>query len=397
MDAKDSKHSAAIPVVLIGLGRIGERHLRVLDRAIRKGLYRLAAVVDPQVEVARGKLPPAYADVPVFADVPACLDGIGDDLFGDAAHLARAKRAFAEPVAALLSEDLPAPRGEAPLLSFVTPSGLHFEQAVRTLYADCHLLMEKPVAMTREEAEILLRLAEATPRVTAVGHIYRYYPVMGELRAALARGDFGTPYYAQIGVRWGHDADYYAPAWRGTRKMDGGALLNQSIHGFDLAQWLLGGDVPEEVCALTANFKHAIQAEDFGAGMVRFQNGRTLVLDGTTASLPTPHEASLYLAASEGEVRFALRGGKIQLSVLDAAGKEIRGRFIKEGLKNAWRLAGRDILRLIKSPHLGIYLDLAAAVRRQEKTRASLADGARAVLLTQLLVEKALDSHRDLT
>lgn len=397
MGNKDSKISANIPVVLIGLGRIGERHLKVLDRAIRKGLYRLVAVVDPQTEVARGKLPSKYASVPVYADLEACLNGSGAELFSDPEHLALAKRTWTTPLETLLTEPLPTPRGAAPLLSFITPSGLHFEQAVRTLYADCHLLMEKPVAMTLKEARTLLRLGKETKRATAVGHIYRYYPVMGELQAALQRGDFGTPYYAQVGVRWGHDTDYYAPAWRGTRKMDGGALLNQSIHGFDLAQWLLGGDEPVDTCALTANFKHRIEAEDFGAGIVRFKNGRTLVLDGTTASLPTPHEASLYLAASAGEVRFSLKGKKMSLSVLDASGKEIRGRFIREGLKNAWHLAGWDFLHLVTSPHLGIYLDLAGAILRQEKTRASLVDGARAVLLTQLLVEQAGERHLDLT
>ncbi|MCE2604236.1 hypothetical protein LH384_34670, partial [Pseudomonas aeruginosa] len=67
-----------------------------------------------------------------------------------------------------------------------------------------------------------------------------------ELRKAVEKGRFGKLSHGSIHVRWNRSKQYYDQApWRGTWEQDGGALMNQCIHGIDLLRWMMGDEIDE--------------------------------------------------------------------------------------------------------------------------------------------------------
>ena len=93
---------------------------------------------------------------------------------------------------------------------------------------------------------------------------------------------------------------YYQQApWRGTWAQDGGTLMNQCIHGIDLLQWHLGGE-PDTIMAMTGNYLRDIQAEDFGAILIRFKNGTIGIVEGTACVYPKNLEETLSVFGETG-------------------------------------------------------------------------------------------------
>ena len=79
---------------------------------------------------------------------------------------------------------------------------------------------------------------------------------------------------------------YYEQApWRGTWELDGGTLMNQCIHNIDLLQWMMGGEI-DTVYAQCDTFLRDIEAEDFGAIIIRFKNGAIGIVEGSACVYP---------------------------------------------------------------------------------------------------------------
>ena len=133
-----------------------------------------------------------------------------------------------------------------------------------------HVLVEKPIALSTVDAEAMVREAEQRGNARRLPP-NRFNPPVQELRRALDAGRFGRLVNGTARILWNRTMPYYEQApWRGTWAQDGGTLMNPVIHGIDLLQWSLGGE-PETVMAMTGNFLRDIEAEDFGAILVRFK------------------------------------------------------------------------------------------------------------------------------
>ncbi len=174
-------------VLLVGLGRWGEKHLRVL-RDLGADLW----VADVSAErlawaVAQG-VPPAQA----VADHRAALEQVD-------------------------------------VVDIVTPADSHLALASECLAAGRDCFVEKPVTLTVAEARALAERVRATGRLVQVGHIFRFHPVTDCLRGALAAGRIGAVRYAT-----GRFAGFKRP------RMDVGVTQTDGIHYFDLFEHLLG-------------------------------------------------------------------------------------------------------------------------------------------------------------
>jgi predicted dehydrogenase len=172
-------------------------------------------------------------------------------------------------------------------VSICTPSGTHMEPAVQAARAGKHVMVEKPIEITLDRVDAILRAGREC-NVT-VGAIFprRFQEPSRILKAAIERGRFGRIVLGDVAIKWYRTQDYYDKGgWRGTWKFDGGgALMNQGIHGIDLLQWLLGGI--REVTAFTATLAHErIEVEDTAVAGVRFANGALGGIEGTTGSWP---------------------------------------------------------------------------------------------------------------
>jgi predicted dehydrogenase len=188
------------------------------------------------------------------------------------------------------------------IVTIATESGKHKEIAIDCLNAGCHVICEKPMALSTKDADAMNKAAKRAGKKLAVCFQNRFNAPVQKLRIALEAGRFGRVLHGMVQVRWNRNEAYYAEApWRGTWEQDGGTLMNQCTHGIDLLQWMLGEDAIR-VQAQTRRFMRPIEAEDFGAAIVEFKNGVVGIIEGTADIYPTNLNETLSVFGEKGSV-----------------------------------------------------------------------------------------------
>ena len=194
------------------------------------------------------------------------------------------------------------------LVSIATESGVHAEIALACIDRGIHVIIEKPMAMSMQDADEIIRRSEEKQVKVSVCHQNRFNLAVQKTRAALEAGRFGRLSHGSIHVRWNRDRNYYDQApWRGTWEQDGGCLMNQCIHGIDLLCWMFGGEVEEVYGATRQQFHDYLEAEDVGMAVVKFKNGAIGTIEGTVNVYPKNLEETLYIFGQKGTVKI---GGK---------------------------------------------------------------------------------------
>ena len=175
---------------------------------------------------------------------------------------------------------------EVDIVNVCVPSGLHAEVAIAALNAKKHVVVEKPMAITKEQIAAIIAAAENNGGKVAVITQYRFTPATQKVKKALDEGKLGKLLLADFSGKYYRSADYYASAaWRGTMAMDGGgALMNQGIHGIDVIQYLLGG--VKSVQATCRTLRHDVEVEDSAYLLVEYNNGAIGCIHGTTVASP---------------------------------------------------------------------------------------------------------------
>ena len=197
---------------------------------------------------------------------------------------------------------------EIQLISIATESGLHAEIALYCIDHNINLIIEKPIAMSMTDAEEIIRRAEAQHVKVSACHQNRFNIAVQKLRKAVESGRFGKLSHGSIHVRWNRNKDYYTQApWRGTWAQDGGALMNQCIHGIDLLRWMMGSEVVSVYGQTRRQLHNYLEAEDLGMAVVTFKNGAVATIEGTTNVYPQNLEETLYVFGEFGTVKL---GGK---------------------------------------------------------------------------------------
>jgi predicted dehydrogenase len=189
------------------------------------------------------------------------------------------------------------------LVSVLTDSGSHASITIAVLKDHgLDVLVEKPMAITLEDADAMIAAAKEAGRRLFVVKQNRFNPPIVKTREAKEAGRFGTMVMGTVRLRWRRDQGYYDQAdWRGTWAEDGGALTNQTIHYIDLMTWLMDSPI-ETVFARTATRLVTIEAEDTAAVVLTFANGALGIIEATTATRPLNLEASVSLLGEGGTV-----------------------------------------------------------------------------------------------
>ena len=158
------------------------------------------------------------------------------------------------------------------LVSIATESGIHAEIALYCIENNINVIIEKPMAMSLQDADKIIELSEKKNVKVCACHQNRFNVAVQEMRKALESGRFGKLSHGSIHVRWNRNRDYYTQApWRGTWAQDGGALMNQCIHGIDLLRWTFGDEVEEVYGQTRQQFHDYLEAEDVGMAVVKFK------------------------------------------------------------------------------------------------------------------------------
>ena len=251
------------------------------------------------------------------------------------------------------------------LVAIATESGKHAEIALACIAAGCHVIIEKPIALSVADAEEIVKRGKEKGVWVCACHQNRFNLSVQHIRNAVDQGRFGKMSHGCIHVRWNRNQDYYTQApWRGTWAQDGGALMNQSIHGIDLLRWLMGDEV-EEVFAYTRNQNHPfIEAEDIGLAVLKFKNGAIGTIEGTTNVFPANLEETLYLFGEKGTVK---AGGK-SVNTVDYwqfSDAQAEDAMLSQGLVE-------ETSNVYGNGHTSVYADMLEAI---EQNRAPYIDG----------------------
>ncbi|MDU5560144.1 Gfo/Idh/MocA family protein [Anaerococcus vaginalis] len=193
-------------------------------------------------------------------------------------------------------------------VSIATESGIHAEIALYCIENGINVIIEKPMAMSMEDANKIINLSKEKNVKVSVCHQNRFNIAVHKTRQAMDEGRFGRLSHGSIHVRWNRNKNYYDQApWRGKWESDGGCLMNQCIHGIDLLRWMLGEEVEEVYGVTKQQFHDYLECEDIGMAVLKFKNGAVATVEGTVNVYPQNLEETLYLFGEDGTVKI---GGK---------------------------------------------------------------------------------------
>lgn len=183
-----------------------------------------------------------------------------------------------------------------------TPNFTHAELGRTVLEAGKHLLMEKPLAMTGEEAQRLVDLAAARGLTMAVGHSHRFSDQGLAIDEVIRSGDIGQPRFIRIAINGG----WIWPGWQSwvlNPELSGGHSLHNGVHMTDMASWWLGEKADSVFAVGQRATSAALQIYDYLAIDLGFPSGATAVLEISRGERP---RSSSYLeitvVGSEGIV-----------------------------------------------------------------------------------------------
>lgn len=245
------------------------------------------------------------------------------------------------------------------LIAIATESGKHAEIALTCIERGIHVIIEKPMAMNMQDADKIIEAAKKNHVKVSVCHQNRFNLAVQEAREALETGRFGKLSHGSIHVRWNRNQSYYDQAkWRGTWAQDGGALMNQCIHGIDLLRWMMGNEIEEVYGQTRRQFHNYLEAEDVGMAVVKFKNGAIATIEGTTNVFPQNLEETLYLFGENGTVKI---GGKStnNIDVWDFADKEEKDAANKELQEATSNVYGNG--------HTSLYADMVQAIEQDRE------------------------------
>jgi predicted dehydrogenase len=175
---------------------------------------------------------------------------------------------------------------ELDVVNVCTPSGMHGQQACRIMRSGRHVVVEKPMEISLDRINEMLRVQEETGVKMTVISQHRWDPASLYIHRLMEEGAFGRLVLGNAVVPWWRTQEYYdSGGWRGTWQLDGGGILmNQSIHYIDILQWLMGP--VRSVYAHAETLAHRIETEDTAAAVLRFTNGALGTIAATTGAYP---------------------------------------------------------------------------------------------------------------
>jgi UDP-N-acetyl-2-amino-2-deoxyglucuronate dehydrogenase len=262
-----------------------------------------------------------------------------------------------------------------------SPSGCHADEGIAAAQHGLHVLVEKPIDVTVDQADALIAECERAGVKLAVCYQDRMAVSSGRLKTVIDEGQLGKPILVSARVKWYRPPEYYSDSrWRGKLKLDGGgALMNQGIHTVDLLLWLLG-DV-DRVYAKAVTALHQIESEDTLVATLEFANGAIGTLEATTSAYPG-YDRRIEITGSEGTVIF--EHDRIIAADLRAP---VKGLLFGER-RDTNRSANSPIVSDV-SGHKRIITDFIQAVANNSTPRCDGAEGRRSVALVEAIYQSA--------
>lgn len=242
------------------------------NNAFIGAIHRQAAFMDNQIELVCG----CFSSNPTTSLISGRSYFLPDN---------RIYKSYQE----MFEEELKLPKGERmDFVSIVTPNHLHFEPAMMALESGFHVVLDKPMTYSLEEAKLLQQKVEETGLILALTHVYSGYPAVKEAKKRITKGELGKlrRIYVEYTQGWlserielleGNNA-----GWRCDPKRSGkaGCIGDIGTHAWHLCEYITGLKV-QELCAELNTFVEGRPVDDDGVALLHFEQGVTGVLMAT--------------------------------------------------------------------------------------------------------------------
>lgn len=159
-------------------------------------------------------------------------------------------------------------------VSICTPHPNHAKAAVEAADLKLSLAIEKPLAISLEDCDMILQAVQRNQVVGSMVCQRRFYPSALRMKQAIDSGKIGKPILASVNVlSWRSMEYYHSDPWRGTWQGEGGGVLvNQAVHQLDLLLWFMG-DI-EEIYGMWDTLNHPqLEVDDTAVAVIRFRSG----------------------------------------------------------------------------------------------------------------------------
>ena len=256
-----------INFAVIGLGHIGKRHMEMIKRNPETQVVAICDI-KPKEELELTD----SDNIPFFDSIDALLkSGIDIDV-----------------------------------VNICTPNGFHAQYAIKALETGHHVVLEKPIALRKRDAEqVVYKSLEMSKHVFCVMQ-NRYSPPSVWLKEVVSQRLLGKIYMVQLNCYWNRDDRYYKPGnWHGTQELDGGTLFTQFSHFIDIMYWLFG-DITN-IKGKFADFSHKdlTDFEDSGFVSFDFVQGGMGSLNYSTSVWNKNLESSITIIGEKGTIKVA--------------------------------------------------------------------------------------------
>ncbi|MDD6210933.1 MAG: Gfo/Idh/MocA family oxidoreductase [Bacteroidales bacterium] len=190
------------------------------------------------------------------------------------------------------------------VVNICTPNGLHASMAIQALERGFHVVVEKPMALKRSDAELLLHTALRQGKQLFCVMQNRYSPPSVWLKELVESGKLGQIYQVIVHCFWNRDERYYKKGgWHGSKDLDGGTLFTQFSHFIDILYWLFGDIKNIKGHFFDFNHKKLTDFEDSGSILFDFVKEGSGALHYSTAVWDTNLESSLTIIAENGSIK----------------------------------------------------------------------------------------------
>ena len=259
-----SDSSSKIKFAIIGCGHIGKRHAEMVVRNPEAELVALCDIAP------KNRLGIEQYEVPYYTSV----------------------------------EELMQSHPDVDVVNIATPNGLHAEQAHMVLEKGFHVVVEKPLALTKAGAEKIIFTALHRHRHLFAVMQNRYSPPSVWVKKMISSGKLGSIYMVQINCYWNRDQRYYTKdSWHGNKALDGGTLFTQFSHFVDIMYWLFGDITNIQTRLRDFNHTDLTDFEDSGVVSFDFCNGGVGVLNYSTSCWDKNLESSITIIAENGTIK----------------------------------------------------------------------------------------------
>lgn len=250
---------------VVGCGRIGKRHIEMIKNLANAELVAVCDVL-PAAELG------LTGEVPLYGTL----------------------------------EELLAAHSKVDVVAIATPNGYHASQALQAIQAGAHVIIEKPMALRRSDAEKVLHAALQKGKYVFGVMQNRYSPPSAWLKEVVESGRLGDIYHVHVNCFWNRDERYYHPGdWHGTKALDGGTLFTQFSHFVDILYWVFGDVEPTAVQLNNFNHPNSIEFEDSGMVHFKLSHGAVGSLNYSTSVWDANLESSMTVVGEKGSLKIA--------------------------------------------------------------------------------------------